>query len=120
MEKTKQLGRAVLQQLVQRLMCLAMIIITPLPPLYNLEKWREAENWKRLNNKKDACSGKQILRHLYAWKASELAGKQWGEWVATSSTPMHIIWARYQIWRKKPAPPLKKITDCRGNYKKSD
>ena len=96
-----------MENLTQRLMCVVIALVTPLPPLYDLDAWREAEKWKRLIQPKDACAGKQILRHLFAWKASKIADNNWAEWIAQSPSPLHAVWAFYRIWRKKPAPVLK-------------
>ena len=95
-----------MEEITQRLMCVIIAFVTPLPPLYDLDAWREAEKWKRLNTPKDACAGKQILRHLFAWRAAQIAGNEWGEWIAQSASPFHATWAYFRIWRKKPAPKM--------------
>ena len=104
-----------MENLTQRLMCVIIALVTPLPTLYDLEHWRDAEKWKRLIHPQDACAGKQILRHLFAWKASKIASNEWAEWIAHSPSPFHAVWAFYRIWRKKSAPPLKtNITSLGG------
>lgn len=96
-----------MEQQTQRLMCVVISLVAPLPPLYDLEAWREAEKWKRMDTPSEACAGKQILRHLFAYRASKIAGNDWAEWIATSPSPFHALWGFYRIWRKKKVPTQK-------------
>jgi len=92
---------------MQRVICALLILVAPLPPLYQPRQWQIADEYRRLNKLEDACLGKQLIRPLYAWRASQFGqrGKHWDIWIAESPTPLHGMWGLYHAWRGRRDPP---------------